>query len=188
MRISGGIAKGRKIKTRKAFTKAKGYELRPTSSKVRQAIFNILQDKIVHSHFLDLFAGTGAVGIEALSRGAKRVVFVEENATRVDIIKETLERFGFKDKGYVLKGDAIRFLKTSEETFDIIFADPPYRFEYFDLLLSIISEKDILSEGGLLIIEHSSKKNVTKGFGVLRLVKTYVYGDTSLSLYIKESL
>jgi 16S rRNA (guanine966-N2)-methyltransferase len=215
MRISGGIAKGRKIKTKKAFTKEKGYELRPTSSKVRQAIFNILQSRIIDAHFLDLFAGTGAVGIEALSRGSERVVFVEENPIRVGLIKETLERFGFKDRGHVLKEDAIRFLKTSEETFDIIFADPPYRYEHFGLIFSIIAERNILKENGLLIVEHSSKglrpfetpeikkmkscfkrhfegevpqKKITKEFGFLRLVKTYVYGDTSLSLYRKESL
>src|SRR5664279_5891043 len=96
MRISGGSAKGRKVGSKKAFVaKGDSDELRPTASKVRQAIFNILAGKIEGSRFLDLYAGTGAVGIEALSRGAGHVVFVENNPARVGIIETLVEKFGF---------------------------------------------------------------------------------------------
>src|SRR5512135_1850951 len=107
MRISGGSAKGRKVGARKAFiAKGDSDELRPTAAKVRQAIFNILAGKIEGSRFLDLYAGTGAVGIEALSRGAGHVVFVEDSSARVGIIKNLLEKFGFTARASVIKAQA----------------------------------------------------------------------------------
>lgn len=181
MRISGGIIKGRKIKTKTAFS-GRG-ELRPTSLKVRQAIFNILQDKVVDTLFLDLYAGTGAIGLEALSRGSRMVFFVEENPLRVESIKKIVDDLGFKDKVFVIKDKALRFLKRTDRVFDIIFADPPYESEDLDSVIPIISEKGLLKEGGILIAEHSSKKRLVEGYGSLRLVKTYIYGDTALSLY-----
>jgi 16S rRNA (guanine(966)-N(2))-methyltransferase RsmD len=185
MRISGGTIKGRNISVKKAFAKG---GLRPTSSKVRQAIFNILQDKIRGSSFLDLFAGTGAVGIEALSRGSDRVIFVDANEVRIDIIKKIILDLGFSDKASVKREDAMRFLRTSNETFDIIFADPPYGFEDYGLIAAIVSERDILRSGGILIIEHSSKKRIEDVYEHLNLLKTYKYGDTSLTVYRKEKL
>src|SRR5208283_1104905 len=104
MRISGGTAKGRKVGIKKAFLRREdGDALRPTPAKVRAAVFNILSGRIEDSVFLDLYAGTGAVGIEALSRGAGRVVFVEEDRLRVNIIKEFVARFGFGEKTLVVR-------------------------------------------------------------------------------------
>lgn len=187
MRISGGIAKGRKVGLRKAFVK-KGEEdeLRPTSAKVRQAIFNILGDRIIDAAFLDLYAGTGAVGIEALSRGAGKVFFVDDNSLRISIIKEFLEKFGFKDRAKVVKDKASNFIKKSESVFDIIFVDPPYASGELDMVLPLIDERGILGDNGVVIAEHSSKKRLLSEIGSLRLIKTYKYGDTSLSLYKKE--
>ena len=209
MRISGGIAKGRRVGLKKAFAK-KGEtdELRPTSAKVRQAIFNILGnilgDKIVGSRFLDLYAGTGAVGIEALSRGAGKTVFVDDNSLRINIIKELLGKFGFKDRAVVIKDDAKHFLKKitpnsklqTRDFFDIIFVDPPYASGELDMVLPLIDEKAILVDNGIVIAEHSTKKappftspldkGGTRGVGSLKLIKTYKYGDTSLTLYRKE--
>jgi len=201
MRISGGAAKGRKVGLKKAFAK-KGEtdELRPTSAKVRQAIFNILGnilgDKIVGSRFLDLYAGTGAVGIEALSRGAGKTVFVDDNSLRINIIKELLEKFGFKDRAGVVKDKASNFIRKSESVFDIIFVDPPYASGELDMVLPLIDEKAILGDNGIVIAEHSSKKTPPftspldkggiRGVGSLKLIKTYKYGDTSLTLYRKE--
>ena len=201
MRISGGAAKGRKVGLKKAFAK-KGEtdELRPTSAKVRQAIFNILGnilgDKIVGSRFLDLYAGTGAVGIEALSRGAGKTVFVDDNSLRINIIKELLEKFGFKDRAGVVKDKASNFIKKSESVFDIIFVDPPYASGELDMVLPLIDERGILGDNGIVIAEHSSKKTPPftspldkggiRGVGSLKLIKTYKYGDTSLTLYRKE--
>lgn len=196
MRISGGIAKGRKFGLRKAFVK-KGEEdeLRPTSSKVRQAIFNILGDKIIGASFLDLYAGTGAVGIEALSRGAGKAVFVDDNALRVNIIKELIEKFGFKDMAAVIKDNAKHFLKKITQNsklktqvfFDIIFVDPPYASGEIDLVLPLIDDCNILGDNGIMIAEHSSKKTLMTEIGRLKLIKNYKYGDTSLTLYRKEA-
>jgi len=111
MRISGGTAKGRKVGTRKAFVAKGGNdELRPTAAKVRKAVFDILGPKIVESRFLDMYAGTGAVGIEALSRGAAHTVFVEGNAGRIALIRELLVRFGLSDRATVIKTTAAAFL------------------------------------------------------------------------------
>jgi 16S rRNA (guanine(966)-N(2))-methyltransferase RsmD len=191
MRISGGAAKGRKVGLKKAFAK-KGEtdELRPTSAKVRQAIFNILGnilgDKIVGSRFLDLYAGTGAVGIEALSRGAGKTVFVDDNSLRINIIKELLEKFGFKDRAGVVKDKASNFIRKSESVFDIIFVDPPYASGELDMVLPLIDEKAILGDNGIVIAEHLTKKILLPEIGSLKLIKTYKYGDTSLTLYRKE--
>ncbi|WP_333654034.1 16S rRNA (guanine(966)-N(2))-methyltransferase RsmD [Dissulfurispira sp.] len=187
MRISGGIAKGRKVGLRKAFVKkGEAGELRPTSAKVRQAIFNILGDRIIDAAFLDLYAGTGAVGIEALSRGAGKVFFVDDNSLRISIIKELIEKFGFKDRAKVVKDRASNFIKKSESVFDIIFVDPPYASGELDIILPLIDERSILGDNGVVIAEHSSKKKLISEIGILRLIKTYKYGDTSLTLYRKE--
>jgi len=187
MRISGGIAKGRKVGLRKAFVKkGEAGELRPTSAKVRQAIFNILGDRIIDAAFLDLYAGTGAVGIEALSRGAEKVFFVDDNSLRISIIKELVEKFGFKDRAKVVKDRASNFIKKSESVFDIIFVDPPYASGELDIILPLIDEGSILGDNGVVIAEHSSKKKLISEIGILRLIKTYKYGDTSLTLYRKD--
>jgi 16S rRNA (guanine(966)-N(2))-methyltransferase RsmD len=189
MRISGGIAKGRKVGLRKAFVK-KGEEdeLRPTSAKVRQAIFNILGDRIIDAAFLDLYAGTGAVGIEALSRGAGKVFFVDDNSLRISIIKELIEKFGFKDRAEVVKDRASNFIKKSESVFDIIFVDPPYASGELDMVLPLIDERSILGDNGVVIAEHSSKKKLLSEIGSLKLIKTYKYGDTSLTFYKKTKV
>ena len=187
MRISGGIAKGRKVGLRKAFVKkGEAGELRPTSAKVRQAIFNILGDRIIDAVFLDLYAGTGAVGIEALSRGAEKVFFVDDNSLRISIIKELVEKFGFKDRAKVVKDRASNFIKKSESVFDIIFVDPPYASGELDIILPLIDEGSILGDNGVVIAEHSSKKKLISEIGILGLIKTYKYGDTSLTLYRKD--
>lgn len=196
MRISGGIAKGRKLGLKKAFVKkGEADELRPTSAKVRQAIFNILGDRIIDAIFLDLYAGTGAVGIEALSRGAKKVFFVDNNSLRISIIRELIEKFGFKYRAVVIKDDARQFLRKitpdsklqTQDFFDIIFVDPPYASEELDTVLPLIVERGILRNNGVVIAEHPTKKPpLFFSMDNLRLVKTYKYGDTSLSFFKKD--
>ena len=185
MRISGGSAKGRKVGSRKAFVaKGDSDELRPTASKVRQAIFNILAGKIEKSRFLDLYAGTGAVGIEALSRGAGHVVFVENNPARVGIIETLVEKFGFLGRASVVKAQAVSFLrKNAEGSFDIIFLDPPYATDELAHSLQVIDESLLVRKEGTVITEHSSKKILTYSLENLRLKKNYRYGDTALTLY-----
>jgi len=185
MRISGGSAKGRKVGSKKAFVaKGDSDELRPTASKVRQAIFNILAGKIEGSRFLDLYAGTGAVGIEALSRGAGHVVFVENNPARVGIIETLVEKFGFIGRASVVKAQAESFLrKNAEGSFDIIFLDPPYATDEVAHSLQVIDESLLFGKEGTVIAEHSSKKILTYSLKTLRLKKNYRYGDTALALY-----
>lgn len=186
MRISGGIAKGRKVGIKKAFSqKREGDELRPTPAKVRKAIFDILGDRIIGSRFLDLYAGTGAVGIEALSRGAEQVVFVDDNFSRVNIIGDLTEKFGFKNRAAAVKDRASNFLKKSASVFDIIFVDPPYSSDELGLILPLIDDTAILSDNGLVIAEHSSKKTLPLTYRGLKLKKSYKYGDTSLTIFEK---
>ncbi|HTZ17188.1 MAG TPA: 16S rRNA (guanine(966)-N(2))-methyltransferase RsmD [Dissulfurispiraceae bacterium] len=188
MRISGGTAKGRKVGTRKAFVAKGGSdELRPTAAKVRKAIFDIVGARVLESRFLDLYAGTGAVGIEALSRGAEHVVFVENNAARVVIIRELIGKFGFAGSASVLKTSASLFLgKSSYNSFDIIFVDPPYASDEIERVLPVIDGSGILAEDGIVIIEHSSKKTLSLPLTKLRQKKNYRYGDTALTLYVNS--
>ena len=184
MRISGGSAKGRKVGLKKAFSKKEeGADLRPTSAKVRKAVFDILQQRIVGARFLDLYAGTGAVGIEALSRGAESAVFVEEDPLRVKVIREFVEKFGFGDKASVVGDKASVFLKKNESLFDIIFVDPPYASDELEGVLPLIAEKGAVSERGIVVAEHPSKKGLPPEAGDLVMRKTYKYGDTSLTVY-----
>ena len=190
MRISGGMAKGRRVGSKGAFIqKSKEEELRPTSSKVREAIFNILQKQIHDASFLDLYAGTGAVGFEALSRGATRVTFVETNPLRVKIINHFLSEFNFKERSRVIRDTAYDFIKKSTpqgDSYDIIFLDPPYSSDELLRVLSLLGEGGMVRDGGIVISEHSSKTVLPDALKDLRKKKTYNYGDTSLSLYRVE--
>lgn len=192
MRISGGTAKGRTVGFGKAFSRiTEGDKLRPTSSKVREAIFDIIRNELPGAVFLDLYAGTGGVGIEALSRGAGKVVFVESNGMRVKMIKHLLSEFNFKERSRVINSRAYEFAKKESEKdvkYDIIFLDPPYYTEELTRVLPIIGEGDILKESGVVIVEHSSRKEPPEAVKRLKAVKKYRYGDTMLTLYRMEKL
>lgn len=187
MKISGGIAKGRRTATKRLFTKTSdGERLRPTSSKVREALFDIIRNKIKGSSFVDLYAGTGTVGLEALSRGASIAIFVEPNELRIRTIKNNVHEFGFREKALVVKGRAYEFLKKAsaeKESFDIFFLDPPYLSEEIEKVLPIVGKEGLLSEGGIVIVEHFIKKKIPETAGTLKIDKSYRYGDTMLTLY-----
>jgi 16S rRNA (guanine(966)-N(2))-methyltransferase RsmD len=190
VRISSGRLKGRKVATsKKIFSPAEGDELRPTSSKVREAIFNILQAEIGEAMFLDLYAGTGAVGLEALSRGAERVFFVESSPVRSKAIMGYLGKLGLESKAAVYQETTEVFLKRAMRTgikFDIIFADPPYLSDEIVKVLPSVAECDILKEGGRMLVEHSSKKVLPEHMHDIKRIKNYKYGDTMITLYRKE--
>jgi len=123
MRITGGTGRGRRLKV------PAGEKVRPTSDKVKQALFNILGDRVPGSSFLDLFAGAGGVGIEALSRGAERVVFVDGDRESLDVVKHNIEQAGFDDQTEAVLSKVEPFLKKRSGPYDIVFLDPPYSLE-----------------------------------------------------------
>ena len=190
MRISGGIAKGRRTAPQKILKKSvSGERLRPTSAKVREAVFDILRDRIEGANFVDLYAGTGTMGLEALSRGAKNAFFIEPDDLRFRTIKKSVHDFGFLDRTYVIKGKAGEFINKwqhrEKEGFDIIFVDPPYQSDEIDGILPLIGQKDILSDDGTVIVEHFFKRKMSEKAGSLIFLKNYRYGDTMLTFYGK---
>ncbi len=181
MKIIGGIDKGKKIISKPP------KNLRPTMSKVRESLFNILGEDIKDSSFLELFAGTGAVGMEALSRGAGKVVFVDKNPLAVNSIASVKSSCPC-DEIHVIKADAceaIKRLSKKKETFHFIFLDPPYHTKDLDEILPLLGDTNILAENGKAVVEHFFKKTMPRNSGCLSLKKSYKYGDTVLSLYVK---
>lgn len=187
MRISGGTAKGRRTAAHRLLAgKSAGERLRPTSSKVREALFDILRKRIEGSRFLDLFAGTGTVGLEALSRGAGKAFFVEPDETRIRAIRKIVGELGFQRRAVVVKGRAHAFLmkmSAEHERFDILFLDPPYHSEELEKILPVIGNEGLLHEGGVVVVEHFFKREMPEEAGHLRRERSYRYGDTVLTLY-----
>ncbi len=180
MRVIAGIAKGRKLKA------PKGRETRPTADRVKEALFNILANRVIDATFLDLFAGTGSIGIEALSRGAKEVVFVEQSPSVCRIISENLTLTGFSDHAVVYKHDVGRVLKTLGDKkygFDLIFVDPPYLKDFEGGTLAGIVDYGLLNPGGVVVIEKSTKDQIPDSVQPLRLYREEKYGDTTLNFY-----
>ena len=186
MRIIGGKAKGTRLAS------LKGLSLRPTLDKVRESFFNQVSPVIRGAGFLDLFAGTGAVGIEALSRGANDVVFVEQRSGASMLIRKNLEKCRFAKAGEtdcrweIFKSsaqDAIRSLAKTDRRFDLIYVDPPFAEDlYADILLSI-SESDLLDEAAQVTVEHDRKTELDKSYGKLSLIKSRRLGDSCLSFF-----
>lgn len=180
MRIISGEKKGTRLFS------LKKRKIRPTSDKVKGAIFNVLVS-VEDKKILDLFAGSGALGIEALSRGAKEAVFVDSSFTSLDLIRKNLEKLGFKDKSRLIKKNVLRFLKgETEGKFDLILADPPYGKGLCQKVLEILSEKEILNPDGVLVIEHHKKEKIEKLENFI-LLQERKYGDTLVSFFRKIS-
>ncbi len=173
MRISAGHLKGRKINFKKAQKAAKKESaLRPTSSKVRESIFNIIGALISDAQFIDLYAGTGAVGIEALSRGANTVFFVEVGRKRTEQIEKMLKDCGYISRANIIRGEASAFIAKAVKEglkFDIVFLDPPYHSGELEAALSLLAGGTLLNDDGIIIAEHTTKKKLPDEIG--RLVK-----------------
>lgn len=162
-----------------------GLEIRPTSSKVRQAFFNILGNKIYGSRFLDLCAGTGLMGIEALSRGAASLISVEENKVFAKQIQSNLKHLGYADQSEVISTNVERALPLlTEKSFDIIFADPPYKDKLVKKLPGLIAKFDLLDDG-VFVLEHlrSIVPETDGDDAILPLTSTRNYGQTSISFF-----
>ena len=164
----------------------KGWNVRPLTDQARGALFNILREKVIDAYFLDLFAGTGAVGIEALSRGAKLAFFVELNRQVVELIRQNLELTGFKDQAEVYAVEVIRALNLfsgKQARFDIIFMGAPYDSPVLEKALKKLSEMEILSDSGLLIAEHRKQHQLAGEYGKLARFRAERYGETVFDFY-----
>lgn len=188
MRIIAGTAKGRTLKSRK------GLETRPTLDRVREAIFNILGEKIINARFLDLFAGSGAIGLEALSRGAACCYFNDKNKEACLIIKENLTKCAFKQPALVYKMDSFAFISDLAQkntvSFDIIYIDPPYEADFYFLLFQRLGEAKLLGAEGIIIIETDKKASLQEEYSLvqkenrlMKLFKKKQYGDTIVWFY-----
>jgi 16S rRNA (guanine966-N2)-methyltransferase len=176
MRITGGTGRGRRLKV------PTGPRIRPTSDKVKQALFNIIGDRIEGSTFLDLFAGAGGIGIEALSRGAGRVVFVDDSRESLNAARSNVEQVGFSDRAQLVLSTAESFLTKPSGPYDIVFLDPPYAMELVPLL-GLIADSGTLKPGGVVIAEHFKKQPSPSHAGTLTLYREARYGDTILAFY-----
>jgi len=178
MRLTGGQSRGRRLKPPGAAG------LRPTPSRVREALFDILGTRIKDASFLDLYAGTGAVGVEALSRGARRAVFVERDPAAARLIEENLSLLGRVEAGEILTHPAmssLAALKRRGERFNIAFLDPPYDTGAPPEVLAAAS--DLVVSGGVLVVEHLTRRPPSPaGSPMLRPGRVYRYGDTSLTV------
>jgi len=179
MRIIGGQAKGRRI------AKPQGCEIRPTSDRVKEALFNLLQ-RMDGCRFLDLFAGTGNIGLEALSRGASQVIFVEQDPRCIEAIRRNARHCGFTD-GYECLAqtvdDALRRLSRRGDVFDVIFMDPPYDRGLVQEVLTGIERHALLTEEGIVVVQHSARESVGCDAEMLILEDERRYGDTLLSFW-----
>ncbi len=178
MRVITGSARGRKLKT------PEGMDIRPTTDNVKESVFNILQFDIEGRRVLDLFAGTGQLGIECLSRGAKEAVFIDRSRDAVKIIRENLKACGFTAP--VLQQDALSYLDRCGQ-FDVIFVDPPYDAELYAPVLEKINSIDILSDGGIILCEARREKELPDMRPPYFKRREYCYGRVKLGLYSKES-
>ncbi len=150
-----------------------GSRVRPTSDKVKQALFNILGEKVRESVFLDLYAGAGGIGIEAISRGAARVYFVDDSRESLQAIRHNVEQAGFGERASVISAKAAAFLKKGGEQFDIVFLDPPYSLEQEELL-ALVSGSGILKQESIVVAEHFKKQKSPEQAGSLLLYRTRV--------------
>jgi 16S rRNA (guanine966-N2)-methyltransferase len=180
MRVIAGSHRGRRL------SGPQGTVLRPTSDKVREALFSILGTQVSGSRFLDLYAGTGAVGIEALSRGASAVTFVESDPKAVQLLQKNLRTCQLLDRAQICEGQAAAFLERKDwwgGSYDVLFADPPYAaLDELNILIHAW-RPGLLSEHAVVIIEQDSRTEMPASIDHAALVRRYVYSDTTLYLY-----
>lgn len=180
MRVISGKARGVTLKT------PEGMQTRPTTDRVKESMFSIIQFDLPGASVLDLFGGTGQLGIEALSRGAKKAVFVDQARKSCDLIRENLRRTKLESMGQVVCSDYMQYLKRSRERFDIIVLDPPYAEVFLENALKCITEIDILQSNGIIVTERPLGKELPFEFPGFVRSRDYKYGNTLITLYRKE--
>lgn len=182
VRVISGSARGLKLNT------PGDDRVRPTTDRVKESMFNIVQDWVYDSQVLDLFAGSGALGIEALSRGASQAVFCDNSLDSIKIIKSNIEKARMADRSQIVSGDFKRCLRDMEaknQSFDMIFVDPPYYKGLFEEVLDTIRSCKILKKDGIVIVEHDAKRPIGQVEG-LEVYKEKKYGITMLTFYCLE--
>ena len=179
MRVITGTARGIQLKT------PDGMTTRPTTDRVKEAMFSIIHFEIPGARVLDLFGGTGQLGIEALSRGAQSAVFVDAGEPACRLIRENLKRTKLEGQGRVVRSDYQDYLRRSRDQFDIILLDPPYAEVFLENALKCITEIDILRQGGIIVTERPLGKELPWEFPGYERSKDYKYGKTLLTVYRK---
>jgi 16S rRNA (guanine(966)-N(2))-methyltransferase RsmD len=180
MRVITGTARGVQLKT------PEGIQTRPTSDRVKEALFSIIQFDVPGKRVLDLFGGTGQLGIEALSRGAKSAIFVDAGDKACKLIRENLHRCKMDNNAQIIRADYLQYLQTCRYKFGLIFLDPPYAEVFLENALKKITEIDILESGGIIVAERPVGKDLPWDFTGYSRSKDYKYGNTLLTLYRKD--
>lgn len=178
MRVITGSARGRNLVT------PAGLDTRPTSDMTKGAVFSILQMIIENSEFLDLFAGSGQMGVEALSRGARSATFIDSDAKAIACVKENLKNCGLMDRSSVAMMDSLTYIKNCNKKFDIIFLDPPYNKELITAVLPYCA--NCLKEDGIILCETEKTETLPETAGELTIAKEYRYGKAKLTSYRKK--
>jgi len=180
VRVISGSAKGRPLKA------VPGMGTRPTTDKVKEAIFSMIGPYFTGGSALDLFAGTGGLGIEALSRGIEAAVFVDADKKSVEVVRANLQAARLEDRAEVYRNDASRALKAlgkRQARFDLVFLDPPYKMTTIADLIRSMLETELLVEGATIVVEHDSANRFEEQIGTASLIKHADYGDTAVSIY-----
>lgn len=177
MRVITGSARGRRL------GELKGMETRPTTDKVKESIFNCIQFDVENARVLDLFAGTGQLGIEALSRGAKSALFVDKRADAVKLVRENLALCRLEENAQVICGDSVAVLGAQRQKFDIIFLDPPYGSGLLEQAMEKIASFDILSPHGIMVAESALDQALPALPAPYSLYREYRYGKIKVTIY-----
>ena len=180
MRVISGKFRGRKLNT------LAGNSVRPTSDKIKEAVFSIIQFEIEGVRFLDLFAGSGQMGIEAISRGAREVVFVDSRRDSISVVNQNLNLLKLKDNVSVVNCDSLLFLKKTDEHFDVVYIDPPYATDLLESSLEIM-DSVMNKENGIVICESPADKELPSAIKGFPNVKKYRYGKICVAVYRRDN-
>ena len=178
IKISGGYLKGRSIGSP---ARAKG--VRPTTQRVKLAIFSMLGNSVIDSKVLDLYACTGALGIEAMSRGAMQCDFVEKSSRNCRLISKNLKIMELNSEGAVHRSEAYRFLKSSQGGYDMVFLDPPFELDEWENVMKEVGRAGLVNDGGTVVAEHRFNFDLEDSYGNINIINNKSYGDSKVTIY-----